>query len=861
MKEKKRGMERTQTVWKRVPGSRIPVDLVLLPCLGLVAYFLFRHAEALTPAEGALLVVAVAGLLRLGLQWWGWQQRLTRDGILVDWIQRILDGERESQPVPAGLSGQDSRAAGALNRVLEDLQDQSSALAGLRRALTRDWQELDGLLGAIQHQHEVEAEVWQQGRLRLAALGRDLKAAFEDTLRFDQIELNCRLRADQSRLQGQAFRGALEQLRTGLDQFENHLEELQGTFPRLRREEDALRRLADAGLRQGARLNLSTKGLVAHASRLVDDARSRTEGLRKLRESADRVRDQTEALARRMEGAREEALVRIHSFGGARGSLKGLDQVAQQTGLLAVNAAILAQQESGSAGLTAIGGRLRFLADQTAEGAAGMERVLGDYQQGLEHETAGLWDLQEVTRKLLAEVHELLRTAGHMDQQGQDLERALEAHLGLVDQLRQSSDRTELSLHEVNARALALEAAHGRQWSVEAKLAPEHERLARMGKRLAEVGDGLIHNSQQNIDEIWAILSRHQEVRRTEAYRQVASEGLPRLMDAPQDTEAMWNAVAWARAQRHPRLEQSCGRLLPAGRLGPNGALRLLILSQDALQRPEASALESWTCDSTGQLWELHLLVSLRTEGHRLALLALLRESPLAAVFPGVEMRITFEGVRIDLPHSYPRLPDFLAGLRLELPVEPDLWNHPFQEAILRTAAVQRLIWIGPGQGGSGQHPWIRQAHAWVQKEPQHKCFLPWLPYKRQRPHCPLSGDDDVPATSSDPMTVCCLGLGADPASLQAFHERFLAAGAVEGPGGLALCAVDIGHPHPEALLLRLFQPGLDLAGSFHPDLVPYQIRVREDVLGGAAADPYRAAWSILEDLQREGWLMPLPSE
>jgi hypothetical protein len=77
----------------------------------------------------------------------------------------------------------------------------------------------------------------------------------------------------------------------------------------------------------------------------------------------------------------------------------------------------------------------------------------------------------------------------------------------------------------------------------------------------------------------------------------------------------------------------------------------------------------------------------------------------------------------------------------------------------------------------------------------------------------------------------------------------------------MTLCAVGIGHPHPEALLLGLFQPDGELAGAFHPDLVPYQIRFREEVLGGGAEDPYRAAWAILEDLQGEGWLMPLPSE
>jgi hypothetical protein len=860
-RKENRGMGRIQSVLKLAWEGGILGELALFPILGAVAYVLFLRAAALGPVEGALLIVMTAGLLRLGLQWWGWHRRLTRDGSLLDWVHRTLQGEREPQQVPEGLSEQGRLLARALNDVIEDLREQRAGLAGLQLAMTREWRDLDALLGTVQGQHEIEAEARLRGHARLDSLGRDLKVAFEDTLRLDQVELNYRLRADQSRLQGQAFRGALEQVLAGLEQFENHLEELQDTFPRLRREEDALRRLADAGLRQGARLNLSTKGLVAHTSRLVEDAQGRSEWLRKMRQSADRVRDQTEALARRMGGFREEAQTRIRAFGGAQGTLKELDQVAQQTGLLAVNAAILAQQESGSAGLAEIGGRLRHLADQTAEGAADLGRMLGDHQQGLEHETIGLWDLQEVTQKLLAEVHELLRMSGHLDQQGQDLERALEAHLGLVDQMRQSSERTELSLHEVNARALALEAAHGRQWSVEAKLAPEQERLARMGRRLAEVGDGLILGSQQSIDEIWTILARHQEVRRTGAYRQVTSEGLAQLVEAPEGAHGVWNTVAWARAQRRSRLEQANGGAIPMGRLDPNGGLQLLLLGQDALHNPEGSALESWACDPTGQIWDLCLLTALRTEGYRLALLALLKASPVATCFPTLDMRITPEGVRVRLPHPYPGLPGFLAGLRLELQVEPGLLDHSFRESAPGPLAVQRLIWLGPNQGGGLCHPWIRLAHAWVQEEPHHERLLSWLPYRKQRPPCPWSGDDDVPVSSLDPVTVRALGLGADPASLEPFLERLLQAGATPGPGGLALCAVGIGHPHPEALLLRLFQPDAELAGAFHPDLVPYQIRVREEVLGGTAVDPYRAAWSILEDLQREGWMMPLPPE
>jgi hypothetical protein len=473
-----------------------------------------------------------------------------------------------------------------------------------------------------------------------------------------------------------------------------------------------------------------------------------------------------------------------------------------------------------------------------------------------------LWDLQEVTQKLLSEVHELLRTAGHLDHQGHDLDQALETHLSLVDQVRQTSERAELSLHEVGARALALEAAHGRQWGVEAKITPERERLSRVGGRLSEAGEELARISQQNMDELSDILVRHQEIRRTDVYRQVTEGGLPRLLDRPEGADLAWNSITWARAQRRPRLEGSpVESLPPIGQQHAAAGLRLLLLGQDALHNPEASALESWSCDSTGQAWDLRLLASLRTESHRLALLALLKESQVAACFPGLDIRIAPDGAHIKLPHPYPGLPAFLAGLKLELPVEPDLWDHPYREAKAAGSEVQCLIWMGPGQGGGVSNQGLQLAHSWVGDRHFHECFLTWLPRRGNHPGCPWPEDAPVAARLTEPLAVRCLGLGADSTLLQPFRDRLLQAGATEGPGGIALCAVGIGHPHPEALLLALFQPEAELAGAFHPDLVPYQVRLRDEVLGGITGDPYQAAWAILEDLHREGWLMPLPAE
>lgn len=853
-------MSPDKPIWKQAADSRTVVHLLLLACLGAVAYVLFRHAGSLNPVEGAVLIVATTGLLWSGLAWWDWHRGLAQEGPLLDWVEQIRRGDRKSLQPPEGLREWDRQVVEALNVVIGDSQQGQADLAALRQAVAREWWDLDALLEAIQQHHAAAVTTRVQSGARLETLGRDLKAILEDTLGLDQIELNHRLRADQHRFQGQAFQATIEQVRSGLDQFENLLEELRDSFPRLRREEESLGLLADAGLRQGARLGLVVKGLVAHTPKLVDENQMRMEWLRQFRQSADGVRDQTEALARRLEGFREEAQTRIRSFAGAQGSMKGLDHVAQQTGLLAVNAAILAQQGGGSTGLSAIGGRLRTLADQTAEGASDMERTMDAYQEGLGRETAGLWDLQEIAQQLLGGVQELLRSVGRLDQQGEDLERALETHLGLVDQVRQASERAELSLHEVGERAGALETALVRQWGVEAKLTPERERLARQGARLAEVGSELALISQKNIDEVWDILARHQEIRKAEAYRQITSGELPRMLVPTGAAELAWNRLAWTRAQRRPRLAEAIESLPPLGRPDPAGGLRLLLLGQDALGEPEPSALEACTCDATGRIWNLQILGSLRTESHRLALLELLKASPLTACLPGLDMRISPEGAQLRLPSPYPGLPGFLAGLELELPVEPGLWGHAFRPRAPQAAAIQRLAWVGPESGGGMHNHSLRLIHTWVKDEPQHECFLPWLPYAGHRPaSCPLLEDHSLPEELTELAPVRCLGLGADPTLLFPMRDRLLQAGATEDLGGMTLCAISIGQPHPAALLLMLFQQGADLGEAFHPDLVPYQIRLREEVLGGSTGDPYRAAWSMLEDLQREGWVMPLP--
>jgi hypothetical protein len=842
--------------WSEV--RRWAADLVMLPFLGGAAYLLFSTSAPLGPGEAALLMMAVAGLVLVGRRWYAWQRSLAPESLLSDWAGRILQGERTPQALPEGLAEEARPVAAALDLLLREGRRSTGQLEALHRAVVREWVELDGVLQEVHRQSMEDRAVRAGAGERLAAYGRDLREAMEDTLKFDQIELEQRLRADQHRLQGQAFEAALGQTGVRLDQVEALLGELRDTFPRLQQEEDVLGRLADAGLRQGARLDLAAKGLVTHAPRLLEETRVRAEQLRRFRASADGVRDQAEALARRIEVFRVESQRRILAFGGAQGAIHAIDQAAQQTGLLAVNAAIIAQQGGGGAGMQAIGGRLRGMADQTAQGAADLGRALDEHQRGMERESTGLWDLQEAARHLGAEVQELLHGASHLDQLGQDLERALETHMGLVEQVRLASERAGQSLYEVGECSSAIRAALGRQWGVEAKASVEMDHLVQSGRHMAEAGHELSRVSRKSIEEIWKILEGHQRLRQSGAYRQIASGDLACLLGPDSGGDAAWNRAGWARAERRMRLLETDGPAQPLGRRDASGAIRLLLLGQDALGRPEPSALGAWSCDAEGRSWRLALIEGLRDEGHRFGLQEVLRESAVVACLPGAEVRVSAEGVELRLPFPYPGFPLFLAGLGLELPLETAEWNAPFRETEPAAVPVQRLLWCGPdiepGQGAG----LLRQVHAWVRDDPQHEGFMPWLPYEGRRPPCPWLTEGLMEEGLQGRPRFRCVGLDADASLLHPLRYRLLAAGAEEGEGGAILCAAAVGYGHPEALLLRLFQSGAGLADSPHPDLAPFRARFHREVLGGDG-DPYHAAWRLLEDLQRKGWALPLP--
>ncbi len=854
-------MGRDRSLWEHFGGGRLIVDAVILAVLGLLEYAILSYPSSIRPGEGAVLVMAFAALLILGRRGLSWQRDLALDAFLPDWVARVARGSRERTQVPPGLSTEAGLTARALDHLLVDVQEAREALGDLQEAVVRDWREVDAALAEVQRQQTADRENRSRAAGRLAGAGAELKAVFEDTLQLDRIELDQRLRADQWRLQAQAFVGSLEQVKGGLDQFENLVEELRDTFPRLLREGDALGRLANSGMRHGARLGMAVRGLVEHTPRLLEETKTRLEQFRHFRKAADELRDQAEALGRRMEGFRIDALDRTRAFGGVQGSLKVIDDAAQQAGLLAVNAAILSQQGNGGAGVQAIGGRLRHLAGQTARGAAEVERALEEHARGLDQESAGLWTLQEVTETLLAGIQNLLRSSAYLDQQGQELERLLDTQVAQVDHVRQMSEHAELALHEVGERARAIEGAMGRLWAVEAKLLPELERLSRGGARLTESGRDLSRISQQNIEEIWSILARHQAIRRNGAYRQVTAGELGRLLDPPSADEGAPARVAWIRSLRRGRLAGSGMPPALRGSREPDGTVQLRLLGLDALGLPEPAALQQFVWSRGGRDWRLDLREELRSEDHRMALLETLRRSELQACFPDLQTRITPEGAFLSLPFAFGQLPTFLAGLALDLPLGAEGWEGPLRTPTPVPEARQAFLWAGPDLDPGLRREVMRRVHGLVHDVPDHHLLLPEAPYEGERPPCLWLGEaEEASVELSEALPFRFEPLGVPETALLEWRERVLQCGGREGPEGVALVVARLAPIDPALLLVQLFRREARLACMAHPALAPYRDRVRSEVFALEAPDPTRTAWEILEAFRTEGWLLPLPA-
>jgi hypothetical protein len=334
---------------------------------------------------------------------------------------------------------------------------------------------------------------------------------------------------------------------------------------------------------------------------------------------------------------------------------------------------------------------------------------------------------------------------------------------------------------------------------------------------------------------------------------------LPALLHISKDADPIWRRLSWSRAQRRPRLREGSLEQPLTGWRDDHGWLHFQLLRLDALDQPEPAAVASCSSDETGSVWTLHLDRSLTDDDHRSALVERLKESPLKACFPALEFRATNAGAELELHTPFPGFPSFLAGLGLEFTLPDTDIPVRLQNPERRSPHVQLFLWAGPNAAQPAASAAIDLVHGWVRDDPRHEGFLTTLTHPGHRPPCPLRESPGIETLLPSAIPVECLGLGTDIDTLLPLRDRLLQAGAREGAGGLLLCAVGLGHLHPTTLLLHLFRQDIGLAGYAHPDLAPYQLRLREEVLAASSGDSYLAAWTLLEDLQRQGWVIPLP--
>jgi hypothetical protein len=274
---------------------------------------------------------------------------------------------------------------------------------------------------------------------------------------------------------------------------------------------------------------------------------------------------------------------------------------------------------------------------------------------------------------------------------------------------------------------------------------------------------------------------------------------------------------------------------------------------------PEPSALQQITWSREGREWRLDLREELRAEDHRMGLLEALRHSDLEAWFPGLQTRITPEGAVLTFPWAFSDLPRTLAGLALELALGPASWEGPLRASVPLPEATQAFLWTGPDLDREPGHLALR-LHGLVHEIPDHHLILPQGEYEGERPPCRWLGEPEVAVVDlSDGPRLRFLALGPAEACLSTWRDRILQVGGQEGAEGPTLVAVRIAPVDPVVLLLQLFRRDAGLAGGDHPSLVSYRDRFQSEVLAVEAQDPRRAAWSLLEAFQTEGWLLPLP--
>lgn len=851
-------MNLDRKLWRHFGGAQLLVDAAILAVLGLVAFLMLRFHGALTPLEGGILLAVVGFLLILGRRSLSWQRSLTVEAFLPEWAGRILAGDHRLVEPPPGLSEEQLQVAEVINQGLGALARSKHAQECLVSDYLTEWEATEEALRDLERERERSFNLQEALLKEMVVLGEELRHQVEAGSVQARVAERRRGLADAAISSlGANVDLALDQLKEGIERQEELLQEVRDTLPRLRRESDALAQMADRGLRRAARLAVTIRGVASHGAQMQEGVQERAVQLLRLRELALDIRELGEGLQRRALALRtgQESLSDIEE------SLQGIDHVAKQTGLLAVNAAILSQEGRGSRGFQVIGSKIRLLSEQTTDGTAHVARLLGEHRLNAARESIETASLSEALQSLQTRLHELVLNAGRLDHQGQEMDRALESHQDLIRALEQAGEDAIEVLRELGPKSQGVEALVQRQRGAEQDLEGQQTQSFRTMERLGEGARALIRSQEDAHADLWFVLDRHESLRNSRVYRAFTqgqvSAHLETARSRRREEEAAWASAADLRAQRN--LILGAPPEPPRGLRGHRREERisLRMLEPDAYGLPRPAAITAFKSLSGGRVWEFQLAPDLRGEDGRLALLVGLRETLTELWIPGVDLVFTQDGVRLTLPFAYPNLPLLLAGLGAEMTLtypHPE-WNLLEPVPVAPTACT--FAWVNARLAPHARHHLLQGLHDVLEHLPGHERFPLGAMPGVVGPCVKCTQEQEVRGKGLPAETTLRLWSPQAPGALEAWTGALPCP--LDGDGDLIIGRILLPYPRPEAFLLALTHPGAGLLDTTVPTLAVVTESFQSRVLATPGPEAAQRAWELLQQLERGGWIMPLP--
>ncbi|HJV21271.1 MAG TPA: methyl-accepting chemotaxis protein [Holophagaceae bacterium] len=851
-------------LWSHFGGRQLLVDAGILTVLAGLVSLMLRYPGGLSPMEGGGLVAAVGFLLILGRRALGWHRAITVQAFLPEWAERISQGDLHAVEPPPGLDAEQRRVADVINGCLRELGRLRETKEGLVADHLREWEAAEGLLQNLEAERERSFDSQEALLRELDAFAEELRAQLEDTQVMARVAERRRGLADAaSSSLGSGMEASLDSLRMGLERQEELVQMIRDTLPRLRREGDTLAQLADRAMRRAARLGSAMKGVASHGSQMLEGIQERSVQLLRMRELAMDLRELGEGLQRRARNLQHEESETGESLQGIQDSLRGIDHVAKQTGLLAVNAAILSQESRGSRGFQVIGSKIRLLSEQTAQGTAEVARILGEHRLGLERDAMEVASLGEAIEQVHARLHELILNMGRMDHHGQELERSMATHQDLIRDMETAGREAMESLQEIPPRSEVLGNLALRQRAAEQELEGGHNQALRLMDRLSESGGALIRSQEEAHRDLWMVVDRQESLRQSKAFQALAHGRLHQLWEEArvrrQEEQSSWDAATNLRAQRG--LILGGAPALPAGLPGrlEDGRAVLRLLEADAFGLPRAGALDGIVSNDGGRTWRISLAPGLRNDEGSLALLVALREYLQAQWIPEPDLVLSDGGVRMILPFAFPNLPLLLAGLGAELSLPTVLPEGGVRPVETRDRLALTFLWVGGSIPLHARHQVLQAVHAQVEHLPGHERFTlgPAPGFGGPCPRCTKDADGKL---GELPLGVGfrTWSLGVERASLGVWSDHL--GMPAKGPEAeVVLGRVKLPYARPEALLLALAHPAAGFFDASVPSLADIDRELKAEVLARPGEAAAAKAWELLRRLEREAWIMPLP--